>query len=289
MEYPFFGRTGFLDAQRDGLPIGHKPRLLTKVQTVGLKWSPSLLTCPQRLLHHFSQGGGVDDSLFRYLRLSYIVELLAGKGKQDSANRAALMRGVLRWKAKEKCSTSSLTEVQCYPPELTVVVVKDGKSVGAIAKPFRRAVTLLGKDHTLNDVFLDHPSCSAQHAALTVEFSLPFDIEEDMTNTLVQHPLAGNASECLLTTPGASDSLEMVCSCLSRRLVDLEDEQREAAGEENGGVWSLELRIMDLGATNGTFLNHERLSPYTAVALMEGDVITFGSSTRNYVVMRATQ
>ncbi|CCW59557.1 unnamed protein product [Phytomonas sp. EM1] len=297
MESPFFGRTGFLDAQRDGLPISHKPRLLTGERAGGFKWYPTLLSCPQCLLYHLSQGGEVDVSLLRYLRLSYMVELMAEKEKRDRAEKAVLMRDVLRWNARQKyplssslsSSSSSPRVVRFSPPELTIVIVKDGKSVGTIAQVSHRAATLLGKDHALNDIFLDHPSCSGQHAALTVQFSLPPDVEKDMGSTLAQNSPGENASGGLLTRPGAMESFDAACTRLWRRLGELEEEQREAAGEEGGEIWSLELRLMDLGSTNGTFLNHERLIPYTAVTLLEGDVITFGTSTRSYVVMRSTQ
>lgn len=43
--------------------------------------------------------------------------------------------------------------------------------------------------------------------------------------------------------------------------------------------------IMDLGSTNGTFLNGTKVDPNRYVELMEKDVLKFGSSTRDYVVM----
>lgn len=43
--------------------------------------------------------------------------------------------------------------------------------------------------------------------------------------------------------------------------------------------------IMDLGSTNGTFLNDERLEDARYVELRAGDVLRFGTSTREYVLM----
>eukprot|EP00934_Nitzschia_sp_Nitz4_P005993 Nitzschia sp. Nitz4//scaffold63_size106090//38115//39047//NITZ4_004386-RA/size106090-processed-gene-0.140-mRNA-1//-1//CDS//3329555963//5983//frame0 len=43
--------------------------------------------------------------------------------------------------------------------------------------------------------------------------------------------------------------------------------------------------IMDLESTNGTFLNSVRLDPARYYELKKGDVLTFGASTREYVLM----
>jgi len=43
---------------------------------------------------------------------------------------------------------------------------------------------------------------------------------------------------------------------------------------------------MDLGSTNGTFLQQQQMKPNTYYELHEGDVVTFGHSTREYVFMR---
>jgi smad nuclear-interacting protein 1 len=44
---------------------------------------------------------------------------------------------------------------------------------------------------------------------------------------------------------------------------------------------------MDLESTNGTFLNEERLDPARYYELRASDVIRFGSSTRDYVLLNA--
>ena len=45
--------------------------------------------------------------------------------------------------------------------------------------------------------------------------------------------------------------------------------------------------VMDLESTNGTFLNGERLAPARYVELRETDMLQFGSSSRDYVLIRA--
>lgn len=43
--------------------------------------------------------------------------------------------------------------------------------------------------------------------------------------------------------------------------------------------------IMDLESTNGTFLNGERIESATYYELMVKDMITFGTSSREYVLL----
>ena len=43
--------------------------------------------------------------------------------------------------------------------------------------------------------------------------------------------------------------------------------------------------LMDLGSTNGTFVNNERIKPKVYIELYENDVIRFGLSTREFVLM----
>lgn len=44
--------------------------------------------------------------------------------------------------------------------------------------------------------------------------------------------------------------------------------------------------LMDLGSTNGTFLNGERLEPERYYELLEKDLVRFGNSTREYVLLK---
>ena len=42
---------------------------------------------------------------------------------------------------------------------------------------------------------------------------------------------------------------------------------------------------MDLGSVNGSFINGERLEANRYYELLEKDVITFGSSSREYILL----
>ena len=43
--------------------------------------------------------------------------------------------------------------------------------------------------------------------------------------------------------------------------------------------------IIDLGSSNGTYLNNNRIDPQRYYELKEKDVIKFGYSTREYVLL----
>ncbi len=43
--------------------------------------------------------------------------------------------------------------------------------------------------------------------------------------------------------------------------------------------------IMDLESTNGTFLNGRRIASARYIELLAGDVLKFGSSSRDYVLL----
>ena len=43
--------------------------------------------------------------------------------------------------------------------------------------------------------------------------------------------------------------------------------------------------IMDLGSTNGTHLNGNRIEPHRYYELLERDTIKFGTSSREYVLL----
>jgi len=43
---------------------------------------------------------------------------------------------------------------------------------------------------------------------------------------------------------------------------------------------------MDLESTNGTYLNHEKIEPARYYELIKDDVINFGFSKRDYIVMK---
>uniref|UniRef100_A0A1D1YGF1 FHA domain-containing protein DDL n=1 Tax=Anthurium amnicola TaxID=1678845 RepID=A0A1D1YGF1_9ARAE len=57
--------------------------------------------------------------------------------------------------------------------------------------------------------------------------------------------------------------------------------------EQPDGLLSKQVRpyVMDLGSTNGTFLNDERIEPQRYYELREKDIIKFGNSSREYVLL----
>ena len=44
--------------------------------------------------------------------------------------------------------------------------------------------------------------------------------------------------------------------------------------------------LMDLGATNGTYLNGERIEAQRYYELLEKDMLKFGNSSREYVLLK---
>ena len=54
-----------------------------------------------------------------------------------------------------------------------------------------------------------------------------------------------------------------------------------ARGEGNTGLY-----LIDLGSANGTFVNHEEIPKQRFYELRHKDIIQFGASTREYVLLR---
>ena len=52
------------------------------------------------------------------------------------------------------------------------------------------------------------------------------------------------------------------------------------------GQQCIKLYIMDLGSTNGTFLNGDKLKPRVYVELLEKDIVKFALSTREYIFVK---
>ena len=96
--------------------------------------------------------------------------------------------------------------------------------------------TVLGRDETIADVLLEHPSCSKQHAVLQFR--------------LVEVP------------PHPERPLE------TRRVV--------------------KPYVMDLESTNGSRLNGTALEGARYVELRASDMLQFGHSTREYVLVNAS-
>ena len=45
--------------------------------------------------------------------------------------------------------------------------------------------------------------------------------------------------------------------------------------------------LIDLGGVNGTMLNKERIEPLHYIEMREEDIVNFGNSSRDYVLMKA--
>ncbi|KAI0498778.1 hypothetical protein KFK09_019671 [Dendrobium nobile] len=62
---------------------------------------------------------------------------------------------------------------------------------------------------------------------------------------------------------------------------------RSVDKEQADGLMSKQVRpyLMDLGSTNGTFINENRIEPQRYYELFEKDTIKFGNSSREYVML----
>jgi len=143
----------------------------------------------------------------------------------------------------------------------------------------RQSQYLFGREHRVVDVPTDHPSCSKQHAVLQFR--------------------RGRAGPPARLGPGYA------CRSAVRR--------RRRLIEQEGAGNAVRPYLMDLGSTNGTFLNEERLEPQRYYELLEKarhacpargpgspsgraggpamgarraqDMIKFGNSSREYVLI----
>ncbi|ORC90084.1 Smad nuclear-interacting protein 1 [Trypanosoma theileri] len=274
MEKPFYGRTGALDNAHQGVPVSTTRFLSGK----SAKWFPSLLTVPQRILHSITEGDGIECSIIRFLQLGCVYEELRRR-HTDPKRHGLLLREILKWyqtlhreSEKSECLNDNRdTDLfQPFVPTYNLRVMKDDQPVGLYTAVTRRAVTLIGKDRELNDIPLDHPSCSAQHAALEVRFVYAFaeDLEQQFTTWLEGQAIDWNSVEDIVK----------LCVRVREIMSNLGD------GED---TWSMELQVLDLGSTNGTRLNGEALQALQPTTLIEGDVLTFAFSSRKYVVVRS--
>lgn len=208
-------------------------------------------------------------------------------------------------------------------PSYTLVGVKEGKTVEQYPRVSHRSVTLLGKDRQLNDIPIDHPSCSGQHAALQTSFSRLGWEEEALrlVGVCLDEMKEGKEEvDVLLGMMGevvkqgqlrpylhyltSEEEEKDADKCQEKKEVEEEDWTLDVFLDKVlyprllklvcglGGVeraWGVELQLVDLGSTNGTVLNDdERLEPFVPCVLTEGDTIRFGMSTRRYVIIRST-
>ncbi|XP_055682172.1 uncharacterized protein LOC129789399 [Lutzomyia longipalpis] len=94
----------------------------------------------------------------------------------------------------------------------------------------RQSCYLIGRDHKVCDLRVDHPSCSKQHAALQYRL-VPFEREDGTIGKRVR------------------------------------------------------LYLIDLESSNGTYVNNNRIEARKYVELLEKDVVKFGFSSREYVLL----
>ncbi len=98
------------------------------------------------------------------------------------------------------------------------------------------------------DIELAHPSCSKQHAV--IQFRMKEEMDDD-ANTI--YPVM-----CVRVPHCSRLSRSPPCSPY----------------------------VMDIGSTNGTFLNGTKLEPKRYVEMRHKDVLKFGFSTREYVLLK---
>ena len=96
---------------------------------------------------------------------------------------------------------------------------------------------------------MDHPSCSKQHAAF--QYRLVSKKKQD-------------GSEGTRSVLSSSQNVRLISVFTFSRVLPY---------------------IIDLGSSNGTFLNNNRIEPQRYYELKEKDVIKFGYSTREYVLL----
>lgn len=70
-------------------------------------------------------------------------------------------------------------------------------------------------------------------------------------------------------------------TCSAQHAVLQYRQVRDADGQQ-----CIKLYIMDLGSTNGTFLNGDKLKPRVYVELLEKDIVKFALSTREYIFVK---
>ncbi|KZV30102.1 FHA domain-containing protein DDL [Dorcoceras hygrometricum] len=67
-------------------------------------------------------------------------------------------------------------------------------------------------------------------------------------------------------------------------------QHRQVEQENPDGTMSRKVRpyVMDLGSTNGTFINDNQIEPQRYYELFEKDTLKFGNSSREYVLLHET-
>ena len=115
----------------------------------------------------------------------------------------------------------------------------------------RQSAYLLGRDRKVADVPLDHPSCSKQHAVLQYR--------------LVDYKVKAFSVPLL--------KLFAFLQPVFFKRVD---------GSSGRKVTPY---VIDLGSANGTFVNNQKIDARKYVEVLEKDVLKFGFSSREYVLL----
>lgn len=124
---------------------------------------------------------------------------------------------------------------------------KNGEPLGEPLQVHRQSAYLFGREVKVADVRTDHPSCSKQHAVLQFRYE-----------TASERTAVRDCAACRKT---------------------------EKVGEDGMPVPFVRPYLMDLGSTNGTFLNGDKVEAQRYYELLEKDVLVFGNSTREFVLL----
>ncbi|KAK4344535.1 hypothetical protein RND71_034711 [Anisodus tanguticus] len=129
-------------------------------------------------------------------------------------------------------------------------VFKGGEVLNEPLYVHRQSCYLFGRERRVADIPTDHPSCSKQHAVLQYR-----QVEKDN--------LDGTSSK------------QVRCDCGAQLFF------------ETGTLWCSVVwpYVMDLGSTNGTFINETRIESERYYELFEKDTLKFGNSSREYVLL----
>ncbi|KNZ56669.1 uncharacterized protein VP01_234g5 [Puccinia sorghi] len=138
----------------------------------------------------------------------------------------------------------------------------------------RQSAYLLGRDRVVVDIPLDHPSSSKQHAVIqfrqvssTNEFGDSKTTVKFSPTSSTSHPRATP----MTISPSSFADLIHACFVIPPNIAVLHRPY-----------------IIDLESANGTFVNGEKIPASRYYELQSGDVIKFGGSTREFVLIPET-
>lgn len=132
----------------------------------------------------------------------------------------------------------------------------------------RQSAYLLGRQRRIADIPIDHPSCSKQHAVFQYRW-------EEYLSAAVLYLSDIFYPSVMTLFNDKRKRYTALCSC---RLVVY----TRADGTTGRRVRPY---IIDLGSGNGTYLNNQRIESQRYYELKEKDVLKFGFSSREYVLL----